>query len=170
MSTNPYLLTLPQLLSAKQKIGRVSLFYDPVKFSLKGFDSEKLDPTQFREQLRQNFLIRLTDEELGAIVLLFDKDGDGTVDSVEFINAFFRMGKIEKRKFLINRKDVNDRIEQERIERLEKHEERFMKFGVIKVANSYNKAQEDSAFKKMSHIAFSYDAFKGGLEVCNINM
>jgi hypothetical protein len=166
MSTNTYLLTLPQLLSAKQKISRVALFYDPVKFSLKGFDSEKLDPTEFREQLRQNFLIRLTDEELGAIVLLFDKDGDGTVDSVEFINEFFRMGKVEKRKFVMSRKDENDRKEKERVQRFDEHKERFMKFGVIKVASSCTKAQEDSAFKKMSMIAFSYDVFKGGLEVC----
>ena len=39
-ATNPYLLTLPQLISAKEKIGNVSAFYDPAQKSLRGFDAE----------------------------------------------------------------------------------------------------------------------------------
>ena len=41
--------------------------------SFNGFDSQALDPTQFREQLRRNFSINLTDSELGATILMFDK-------------------------------------------------------------------------------------------------
>jgi len=70
---NPYLLTLPQLLSAKKKIGKVAATYDAHKVSTKGFDSESLNPTEFREQLRRNFELNLTDAELGAIVVLCDK-------------------------------------------------------------------------------------------------
>jgi hypothetical protein len=73
MSTNPYLLTLPQLISVKKKIGQLAAFYDPSKTSLKAFDSEELNPTQFREQLRRTFGIEITNAELGAIVLYCDK-------------------------------------------------------------------------------------------------
>ena len=73
MRDNPYLLTLPQLLSAKKKIGKVAATFDANKVSLRGFDSESLNPTEFREQLRRNFELQLTDAELGAIVLLCDK-------------------------------------------------------------------------------------------------
>ena len=107
-SENPYLLTLPQLISAKKKIGKVATFYDPKKSSFKGFDSQALTPTEFREQLRRNFLVKLSDDELGAIVVLFDKDGDREIDSSEFINEFFKLGKQEKSKFYNNQKERND--------------------------------------------------------------
>lgn len=51
MNSNPYLLTLPQLISAKKKIGQVAAFYDPNLYSLSGFDSSSLNPTEFREQV-----------------------------------------------------------------------------------------------------------------------
>jgi hypothetical protein len=70
---NPFLLTRPELLSAKRKIAQVAAGYDPLKTSFKGFESHSLDPTTFREQIRQNLLISLTNAELGALVTLLDK-------------------------------------------------------------------------------------------------
>ena len=72
-STNPYLLTLPQLISVKKKIGKLAAFYDPKKTPMDAFDSEELNPTQFREQMRRTFGIELTNAELGAIVVYCDK-------------------------------------------------------------------------------------------------
>eukprot|EP01036_Dinobryon_divergens_P001823 gene1823-2394_t len=69
---NPYLLTLPQLLSAKKKIGKVAANYNPQKDSRQGFESESLTPSEFREQLRYNFDLHLTNAELGALVVLCD--------------------------------------------------------------------------------------------------
>ena len=59
--------------SAKKKIGRIAAFHDPKKNSFSGFDSEALNPTEFREQLRRNFSVVLDDAELGATIMLFDK-------------------------------------------------------------------------------------------------
>lgn len=72
-ASNPYLLTLPQLISVKKKIGRLAAFYNHEKTSLKAFDSEELNPTQFREQLRRTFGVEITNAELGAIVVYCDK-------------------------------------------------------------------------------------------------
>lgn len=74
-SENPYLLTLPDLLSAKKKLAVVAASYDPAKTSMKGFEGLSLDPTEFREQLRRNFLVSLTNAELGALVMYFDRVG-----------------------------------------------------------------------------------------------
>ena len=68
---------------------------------MRGFDTVALDPTEFREQLRRNFQINLTDEELGAIIYLFDKDGDKKIATTEFRNEFLRLGKQEKQKFIL---------------------------------------------------------------------
>ena len=76
---NPYLLTLPELLSAKKKISRVAAHYDPEKTSFKGLECLYLDPTEFREQLKRTFLILLTDAELGALVTLLDTVSDMAV-------------------------------------------------------------------------------------------
>jgi hypothetical protein len=70
---NPYLLTLPEFFSAKKKLGHVAAYFDPEKISFDAFNSEYLNPTQFREQMRRNFLIEFTDAELGAIVTYLDK-------------------------------------------------------------------------------------------------
>lgn len=164
-SLNPYLLTLPQLLSAKKKIAHVAAFYDPSGTTLRGFDAEALDATQFREQLRRNFMIKLTDDELGAIVFLFDKDGDGKVDSVEFVNEFLKLGKIEKERLAILNKEECEKRMIKHQNRLKKNEERFSKLAEIKVSMKWSDQDEKTAIKKMAKVAFSYDREKGGLEV-----
>ena len=162
---NPYLLTLPELMSAKKKIGGVAAFYDPLKISFRGFDSTALDPTQFREQLRRNLGVHLTDAELGAIVFLFDKDGDGKVDSVEFINEFFRLGKIEHKKFMMMQKDEKIRIGKWQRDMEALKMKRFESFSHIKIATEWTPEQEKSAIRKIAKVAFCYDNTKGGLEV-----
>jgi hypothetical protein len=69
---NPYLLTRPEFFSAKKKIAHASAFFDPSKTPFDAFECEFLDPTQFREQMRRNFLLEFTDEELGALIMFFD--------------------------------------------------------------------------------------------------
>ena len=70
---NPFLLSRRELISAKKKLSLFSSTYDPLKLSLKGFEAYSLTPTEFKEQLRNCFQINLTSEELGALILLFDK-------------------------------------------------------------------------------------------------
>jgi hypothetical protein len=70
---NPFLLARPELISAKKKLALVSSTYDPMKTNLKGFEVYSMSATEFREQLRQTCQIILTNEELGALVVLFDR-------------------------------------------------------------------------------------------------
>lgn len=71
----------PDVASVRRKIASVAAYYDPQRQGgLKGFNGAELDPTALKEQLRRNFGIQVTPAELGALVTLFDKDGDGTVD------------------------------------------------------------------------------------------
>lgn len=89
---NPFLLTLPQVLSGRKKLALVAAEYDVDKNPLHAFQTRALTPTQFREQLRRLFALQLTDSELGGLVALFDKDGVGMVDCTTFLNEFFRLG------------------------------------------------------------------------------
>lgn len=96
--SDPFLLTLPELVSAKRKIGKAAALYDRENQSLKGFTTRSLNPTEFRSQLHLNFAIELTHKELGAIVSYFDVDGNGTVDVATFISHFFKLGQEERSK------------------------------------------------------------------------
>lgn len=166
-SENPYLLTLPQLISAKKKIGKVATFYDPKKSSFKGFDSQALTPTEFREQLRRNFLVKLSDDELGAIVVLFDKDGDREIDSSEFINEFFKLGKQEKSKFFNHQKERNEIENKRKAKRREDHEQKFVEMNKTKFPEKWTKEEEESAIRKVAKVAFTYKPMNwlgGGLK------
>ena len=163
-SASPSLMCLPQLMSAKKKIGRIAAFYDPKKISLTGFDSVSLDPTQFREQLRRNLDVKLTDSELGALVLLFDKNGDGFVDSAEFKNEFFRLGKQELDKFNIRKKEEKERVENFKNTLALRRQEALAKFSKTKISDTWTPSEERNALKKIANIAYTYDPLKGGLE------
>ena len=157
---NPYLLTLPQLMSAKKKIGRVAAFFDPTKTSLKGFEATVLTPTEFREQLRRGLDIIVTNAELGALVFLFDKTGDGVVDCVEFTNEFYRLGKLERTKFTSSQMDEAKRIKEWKAKNKEIKAKRFEHFNYTHVATSWTEDQENEAIRKIARVAFSYDSLK----------
>ena len=160
---NPYLLTLPELISAKNKIGHVAGVYDPLKHPLSGFDANALNPTEFREQLRRNFGINLTDGEVGAIVTLFDEDDDRCVNSREFLNEFFKLGKEQQKKGRLKKEEreatvrsLHQKIAKQKIERL-------LKLAETKIAEHWTEEEEVSAMRKISKAAFKYSNVKGFL-------
>ena len=164
-SGNPYLLTNPHLLSAKKKIGSIAAYYDPKKISFKGFDAAALNPTEFREQLRRNLLVKMTNQELGAIVMLFDKDGDGFVDSTEFINGFFQLGKQEKAKQFKKYQEIKEKLDKEREEVQAAHVKRYTDRMIVHYPDIKDVSPEvqKSAMAKISEIAFTYEpSFIGG--------
>lgn len=163
-NVNPYLLTLPQLISARKKIGTVAAYYDPVLYSLEGFAGYELNPTEFREQLRRNFFINLSDAELGALVYYFDRDGDGKVNSTEFVNEFFKMGKRERRKIELSHQDEKERIDNVKAKITQSREAKYSALAKSRTTDKFTPEEKASAVDKVKKVAFEYDSFKGGLE------
>lgn len=151
-------------MNAKKKIGAVAAFFDPLKHSWKAFETIALDPTQFREQLKQVFSIQLTDAELGALVFLFDKDGIGFVDTAEFINEFFKLGAIEKQRFNMDRTDKEVQVAKFKKRLAERREDSLKKYKQFTLASTWKPSDEKTSIQKIAGIAFSYDPVKGGLE------
>lgn len=157
-------------MSAKTKLAQAAAVHDPNKVSFKGFDSVALDATMFRQQLRRNMGVNLTDAELGALVMLFDKDGDGFVDSVEFINEYMRLGKKEKTKIFLTQKELNDSINRDRARQAAIRARKLHTLSETRLANTWTEADDESALAKIKSAAKSHDPLKGGLEgfyVCN---
>lgn len=156
-SENPYLQTLPQLMSAKKKIGHLASFYDHEKTPLSAFDCEELNPTEFREQLRRTFGIELSNAELGAIVMYCDKDNSGKVKAATFKNEFFRLGKQERLKNYLRHHAERQRIQATQAQKRLEREQRMIEMTKFKMASVWTKEEEESAIKKISEVASSYD-------------
>ena len=58
---------------------------------LAAFDGNKMSPFLFARALHQTFGVKLTTRENAALVCYLDEDGDGTIDTVEFMAKFFWM-------------------------------------------------------------------------------
>jgi hypothetical protein len=97
-------------------------------------------------------------------VLLFDKNGDGFVDSSEFKNEFFRLGKQELDKFNLQQKEEKARVENFKNMLIENQKAALEKFSQTKISSVWSEAQERNALKKIASIAYTYDPMKGGLE------
>jgi len=151
------LLTLPELLSAKKKISRVSAHHDPEKTSFKGLECLYLDPTQFREQLKRNFLIVLTDGELGALVTLLDTDNVGKVSTSAFINEFLRLGKVAREKEFENVKLANERILVKKKKFQAERDEMAKRLVKYEIPKTWSAEDEESAQFKFGQACLSYD-------------
>merc|ERR1711991_393926 len=103
--------------SAVSKIQKAAAYYSPNIFMgpiTISFEADCLDPTAFKEALKQNFSIYLTPEELDATLKIFDVDGNGTISTAEFLSTFFRMGSEEKLSVLKKTRRRNEKIAEEK--------------------------------------------------------
>ena len=156
---NPFLLTRPELLSAKRKIAQVAYGYDPRKISFKGFECHSLDPTTFREQIRHNLLIHLTNAELGALVTFFDKDNDGNVNCAAFISEFLRLGCLERKKIITNEKQCLEAIQQRKQKYFHQRELSFEKLRQNILITTFTEQEAKTAYDKFSMVAISHDVY-----------
>ncbi len=160
-SGSPYLLTLPQAISAKKKIGKIASVYDPLKSSFGGFERHALDPTEFREQLKATFQLNLTDAELGALVIMCDKDNNRSVESAEFINEFFRLGNLEKQKFFMKHKDDRKRVQNLKIKYDQEQRDKVNELLRYTIPKTWSKKTEEGAMDKIRQAAFFHKPNNG---------
>jgi len=78
-----------------------------------------MDKKGFGDLLLSLFNVRCTKRELEALQKHFDKDGDGTVDFVEFKTSFFKLVREGKRTVKLKQKKAADRVKR-RMDRLKK--------------------------------------------------
>lgn len=110
--------------SAYNKLKDAAIKYEkgaPGASGLNAFDGESMAPHIFREQLKLVFNMKISPPELGALMLIFDKDGDGVVNCQEFLMKFFKIGTEERTR--IN----SERIEQKKAYKKRKEEEKLQK-------------------------------------------
>lgn len=152
---NVHLLSVPELLSAKEKLSEIASFYDPGRYTFGGFQSKNLEPFEFRQQISRIFQIELTDKELGCIAAYFD-DGTGRIPLYSFMHEFFQMGKQRK-----ERRQIQSRQRRELQEAIvKKQREDFLATILprdsMRLPTSWTEQEEMGALQKYNKIAIEY--------------
>lgn len=115
--------------------------------SLDAFLGRSMEPGIFSRLLKTVLHVTLTGKELGAIVSIYDNDGDGQIDSAEFLSHFFGM-----------QRECRNNVRLKKLQRLKEKEEedrrRYMERERLKHSSEtmrlkYTSADEDSLLKKI---------------------
>lgn len=125
--------------------------------SMKAFESKDMLPHEFKNQLKRLFNLALTAPQLGALMSIFDIDGDGSVSCQEFTKCFFNMGFAERQAELRLVMERQRREEKERREYNQRKVEELDRKNSEKVSHAYTEADSHSALAKLADVAFKYD-------------
>lgn len=101
--------------SVFQKLNTASIGYDKTlasAFPLQEFERNLMNPNVFREQLRINFAIKLTEGEFNYITKYFDECNCGFIHCKYFLNYFIRNGIKERYRILKNFKMKQKKTEE----------------------------------------------------------
>jgi hypothetical protein len=93
--------------------------------TLSGFEAASLTPTQFREQLKNNFLVFLSPGELSAAVKLYGNE-EGDIDCGYFLSNFFISGKHAKTVRSDRRAEVDYLLKKEKEDYVKSVEEKYL--------------------------------------------
>lgn len=90
--------------SLLEKISKISEIFatDSSSFvtAMQAFKGPALPPIAFREVFYRVFLVRLTFPEVGVLMNIMDEGGTGSIDGTKFMNAFFRLGRLQEKSLL----------------------------------------------------------------------
>jgi len=143
---------------AREKVREKALHYDRSRSG--GADvfstTKTLTPEEIGYKLRFHFGIKLTKAELGALVLDFDRDGDGMIDNAEFQVAFFQLAQ-EGRERLRKKQTKRKKFLEQKVESYRKQlEEQLMRQKQITLCE-YDEEDLERAQEKVRRVAKVYD-------------
>jgi Ca2+-binding EF-hand superfamily protein len=130
--------------------------YHPSSVGLDGFESKYLLYSEFAELLRRTFNLRLNAREMSALLRHFDPDCRNSIISSDFIRVFFKIGIEERSRChheALKKRRESTVISAREVER----SHTAAAYGRCYVDYAFEKADEDSAFKKFHDAAFKFD-------------
>lgn len=125
--------------------------------SMKSFEAAYMKPHEFKEQLKRLFNLNLTAPQLGALMSIFDANGDGFITCQEFTKCFMAMGFNERAMALREERAKQKAIEDMRKEEEQKKLEEIAMKNSMKVNFDFSDADYKSAIKKLADAAWKYD-------------
>ena len=121
-----------------------------------------MDKVLFRDMLKRGLNCKLTEAEAESAMQLFDRNGNGVCDGVEFILTFYRFRYEHSKKLLTDRIAAEKRITEAAKSRIEKRKEDFENRSIIDINYDYSEEDRKSALDKVAAAAFKYDRLMPG--------
>ncbi|CAM9471676.1 unnamed protein product [Chrysoparadoxa australica] len=152
----------PDVMKAQEKLEHVAANWDTAsKGPLQGFNDIRLNPTEFREIFKNNFGTLLNAKDLGSLVSLYDKEGNGHVDCNDFLKSFYATGRSKRRQRAKEHALLARRVKQRQQERRQEKIERMTALKTIKVG-AFTEADRDRALERLRKVAAFYSIEKSG--------
>jgi len=151
--------------SAIVKLRTAARLYDkttPGAMSMRAFEVKEMAPHVFKEQLKRIFNLNVTPAEMGALVTVFDIDGDGVITCEEFSKVFINMGFKEREKELKESRARQKRDDERRKKAKEDKQAALENKQALKVSYNYTEEEQQSAMEKLLEAAWKYDKLMPG--------
>jgi hypothetical protein len=146
------------------KLVNAAVKYDrlmPGAVPLDAFDVEKMNPGEFREQMKAVFNVQLTVKELSAFIAYFNRDKENphekAINCASFLVSFFRMGFQEKSTRLHAVWEEKKRYAEEKARRKKEEAEELAKKNAMKVNFVFTPEDKEHAIIKLRAAAKLYD-------------
>jgi len=158
-----YTYTEQEFQSAINKLTEAAWGYDKNMSgapTLEAFEQKEMEPHVFQEQLRRSFLMKISPQELGAIMHYFDPEGTGKINCADFLKKFFKTGYEERqRRHMQWRQHQRSVIEEKEKQAKEKKQRDDNKLALTDASHEFTEADFQQAFALLTEGAIKY--FKG---------
>ena len=143
--------------SALKKLREAARLTDTSGGAMRAFETAFMAPHEFKEQLKRVFNLKITAPELGALMKIFDVDGDGTITCAEFSKIFCSMGHAEREREIKEYRDKQRRAEELRIAKKKAQDDAIATKNANKLSYDYDEQSFQSALSKLTEAAWAYD-------------
>ena len=148
--------------SALKKLREAAKLTDTTGGAMRAFETAFMQPHVFKEQLKRVFNIKITAPELGALMKVFDIDGDGTISCAEFSKIFSSMGHAEREREIKEYRE-KQRLDTERRNAAKKaRDDAIAAKNASKVSYDFDDASFQSALTKLTESAWAFDKNAAG--------
>ena len=143
--------------SALKKLREAARLTDTSGGAMKAFETKFMQPHEFKEQLKRVFNLKITAPELGALMKIFDVDGDGTITCAEFSKIFCSMGHAEREREIKEYREKQKRAEEVRAAKQKAKDDALAAKNASKLSYDYDEDSFQSALTKLTEAAWAYD-------------
>jgi len=145
--------------SAMAKLTHAAIKFQKAEASvgLNAFDAESMPAHVFKEQLKLVFNLKISMEELGALMSYFDKTNKGVVNCKDFLNHFCKIGYTE-RALIREGWRIEQKLKKERDERYWEDKEAAKRLkSLSEVDFEFTEQDFDMALQKYVHMCFNFE-------------